>query len=69
MEKIVWAPAYMSSSGENPRTKVVKKWIYHMAIVNALEWLGRHRRNYLDFILSEFLLPTDFKLFEDEEAL
>jgi len=69
MEKIVWAPAYMSSSEGDPRMKTLKRWTYHMAIVNALEWLGRHRRNHLDFMLSGFLLPTDFKLFQDEEAL
>jgi hypothetical protein len=38
-----------------------------MVVVNALAWLGKYRRNFLDIIL-ERILPemNSFKLFEDD---
>jgi hypothetical protein len=40
-----------------------------MAIVNTLAWLGKHRRNFLDFILDGFSPEVGFKLFEDDEDI
>ena len=68
MEMIVRKAGYTPSSEEDTRMSTAKKWVYQMAVVNALAWLGKHRRNHLDFLLDGFLLPTDFKLFEEEEA-
>lgn len=58
-----------SPEEEDTKAKVIQKWIDEMAIVNALAWLGKYRRNFLDFILSGFPQEMGFKLFEDEEAI
>ena len=58
-----------SSEEEDTKATAIQKWIDEMAIVNALAWLGKYRRNYLDFILDEFMPEMGFKLFEDEEAI
>ena len=58
-----------SSEEEDTKAKAIQKWIDEMAIVNVLAWLGKYRRNYLDFILDGFMPEMGFKLFEDEEAI
>jgi hypothetical protein len=69
MKTILQITGYTPSPGEDTGTNTIKKWLDEMAIVNALAWLGRHRRNFLDFVL-ERIVPEmdDFKLFEDEEV-
>ncbi|KAG1791232.1 uncharacterized protein HD556DRAFT_1241063 [Suillus plorans] len=61
-------PGYVPSPGGNTPEQTLMRWIDEMAIVGCLVWLGKHRRNYLDFILDGFLQGTKFKLFEDEEV-
>ncbi|KAG2059292.1 hypothetical protein BDR06DRAFT_1017754 [Suillus hirtellus] len=61
-------PGYVPSPGGNTPEQTLMRWIDEMAIVGCLVWLGKYRRNYLDFILDGFLQGTNFKLFEDEEA-
>ncbi|KAG1874951.1 hypothetical protein F4604DRAFT_1680810 [Suillus subluteus] len=61
-------PGYEPSPGGDTLGHTLQKWIDEMAIVGCLSWLGKHRRNYLDFILDGFPQGMDFKLFEDEEA-
>ncbi|KAG1841435.1 hypothetical protein DFJ58DRAFT_732445 [Suillus subalutaceus] len=61
-------PGYEPSPGGDTLTHTLRKWIDEMAIVGCLSWLGKHRRNYLDFILDGFPQGMNFKLFEDEEA-
>jgi hypothetical protein len=46
----------------------LRKWVDEMAIVGCLTWLGKHRRNFLDYILDGFSQDMKLKLFEDEEA-
>jgi hypothetical protein len=52
---------------EDVAEEAIDKLIGDMAIINALSWLGTHRRNFLDFILDGFPPERNFKLFEDEE--
>ncbi|KAG1745749.1 hypothetical protein EDB19DRAFT_1692507 [Suillus lakei] len=61
-------PGYEPSLGGDTLGKSLKKWVDEMAIVGCLVWLGKHRRNFLDYLLDGFLQGVDFKLFEDEEA-
>ncbi|KAG2108949.1 uncharacterized protein F5147DRAFT_836816 [Suillus discolor] len=61
-------PGYVPSPGGNTPEQTLMRWIDEMAIVGSLVWLGKHRRNYLDFTLHVFLQGMNFKLFEDEEA-
>ncbi|KAG1780108.1 hypothetical protein EV702DRAFT_1186008 [Suillus placidus] len=61
-------PGYEPSPGGDTLGQTLQKWIEEMAIVGCLAWLGKHRRNHLDFILDGFLQGMNFKLFEDEEA-
>ena len=56
-----------SSEEEDTKAKAIQKWIDEMAIVNVLAWLGKYRRNYLNFILDGFMSEMGFKLFEDED--
>ncbi|KAG1893501.1 uncharacterized protein F5891DRAFT_1176447 [Suillus fuscotomentosus] len=61
-------PGYEPSPGGSTLGQTLGKWIDEMAIVGCLSWLGKHRRNFLDFILDGFPQGMNFKLFEDEEA-
>ncbi|KAG2103056.1 uncharacterized protein F5147DRAFT_638901 [Suillus discolor] len=61
-------PGYELSPGGSTLGQTLKKWIDEMAIVGCLAWLGKHRRNFLDYVLDGFLQSMNFKLFEDEEA-
>ncbi|KAG1890367.1 hypothetical protein F4604DRAFT_1914914 [Suillus subluteus] len=59
---------YRDESGEDTLDETTEEWVDEMAIVGCLAWLGKHRRNFLDFILDGFPQGINFKLFEDEEA-
>ncbi|KAG2354851.1 hypothetical protein BDR07DRAFT_1494035 [Suillus spraguei] len=59
---------YEPSLGGDTVGHTLKKWIDEMAIVGCLAWLGKHRRNFLDFILDGFPQGMNFKLFEEEDA-
>lgn len=61
-------PGYKPSPGGDTIGHTIGKWRDEMAIVGCLSWLGKHRRNFLDFILDGFSQGMNFKLFEDEEA-
>jgi hypothetical protein len=61
-------PGYKPSPGGDTLGLTLGKWVDEMAIVGCLAWLGKYRRNFLDFILDGFSQGIDFKLFEDEEA-
>jgi hypothetical protein len=61
-------PGYKPSLGGDTLGLTLGKWVDEMAIVGCLAWLGKYRRNFLDFILDGFSQGIDFKLFEDEEA-
>jgi hypothetical protein len=61
-------PGYEPSPGGDTLDETLRKWIDEMAIVGCLTWLGKHRRNFLDYILDGFPQDMNFKLFEDEEA-
>lgn len=61
-------PGYTPSPGGDTLNETLGKWIDEMAIVGCLVWLGKHRRNFLDYILDGFPQDMNFKLFEDEEA-
>ena len=69
MIMILQPTGFTPSPGGDTVAQIVGKWIDEMAIVAALAWLGRHRRNFLDFLLDRAPreMPVDFKLFEDEE--
>ncbi|KAG2059276.1 hypothetical protein BDR06DRAFT_1003409 [Suillus hirtellus] len=70
IKMILWylLPGYVPSPGGNTPAQTLMKWIDEMTIVGGLVWLGKYRRNYLDFILDGFPQGMNFKLFEDEEA-
>ncbi|KAG1840672.1 hypothetical protein C8R48DRAFT_781690 [Suillus tomentosus] len=61
-------PGYEPSLGGSTLGQTLEKWIDEMAIVGCLSWLGKHRRNFLDYTLDGFPQGMNFKLFEDEEA-
>ncbi|KAG2039019.1 hypothetical protein BDR03DRAFT_917992 [Suillus americanus] len=63
-------PGYEPSPGGGTLDQTLRKWVEEMAIVGCLAWLGKHRRNFLDWVLDGFSQESDkkFKLFEDEEA-
>ncbi|KAG1809379.1 uncharacterized protein BJ212DRAFT_605672 [Suillus subaureus] len=61
-------PGYEPSPGGDTLDQTLRKWIEEMAIVGYLAWSGKHRRNYLDFILDGFSQGMNFKLFEDEDV-
>ncbi|KAG2108953.1 uncharacterized protein F5147DRAFT_159954 [Suillus discolor] len=61
-------PGFEPSLGGSTLGQTLRKWIDEMAIVGCLAWLGKHRRNFLDYILDGFPQGMNFKLFEDEEA-
>ncbi|KAG1745750.1 hypothetical protein EDB19DRAFT_2023632 [Suillus lakei] len=61
-------PGYEPSLGGDTLGKTLEKWVDEMAIVGCLAWLGKHRRNFLDYVLDGFLQGMNFKLFEDEEV-
>ncbi|KAG1791233.1 uncharacterized protein HD556DRAFT_1486714 [Suillus plorans] len=61
-------PGFEPSLGGSSLGQTLRKWIDEMAIVGCLAWLGKHRRNFLDYILDGFPQGMNFKLFEDEEA-
>jgi len=69
MIMILQQTGFTPSPGGDTVAQIVGKWIDEMAIVAALAWLGRHRRNFLDFLLDRAPreMPVDFRLFEDEE--
>ncbi|KAG1821551.1 uncharacterized protein BJ212DRAFT_1331964 [Suillus subaureus] len=64
-------PGYEPAPGGDTLDQTVRKWIDEMAIVGCLAWLGKHRRNFLDWVLDGFPQESDknFKLFEDEEVI
>ncbi|KAG1823140.1 hypothetical protein EV424DRAFT_1511077 [Suillus variegatus] len=70
MKMILWKllPGYEPSPGGSTLGQTLLKWIDEMAIVGCLAWLGKHRRNFLDYMLDGFPQGMNFKLFEDEEA-
>jgi hypothetical protein len=53
---------------EDTKANTIRKWTDDMVIVGVLAWLGKHRRNFLDFFLDGFPPEMKVKLFEDEEA-
>ncbi|KAG2127916.1 uncharacterized protein EDB93DRAFT_1235100 [Suillus bovinus] len=59
---------YEPSPGGSTLGQTLSKWVDEMAIVGCLAWLGKHRRNFLDFLLDQFPQGMNLKLFEDEEA-
>ncbi|KAG1887143.1 hypothetical protein F4604DRAFT_1951057 [Suillus subluteus] len=63
-------PGYEPSPGGDTLDQTLRKWVEEMAIVGCLAWLGKHRRNFLDWVLDGFPQESDknFKLFEDEET-
>jgi hypothetical protein len=61
-------PGYTPSPGGDTLNETLGKWIDKMVIVGCLVWLGKHRRNFLDYMLDGFPQNMNFKLFEDEEA-
>ncbi|KAG2078030.1 hypothetical protein BDR04DRAFT_1147727 [Suillus decipiens] len=61
-------PGYEPSPGRDTLGQSLGKWVPEMAIVGCLAWLGKHRRNFLGFILDGFLQGTNIKLFEEEDA-
>ncbi|KAG2064531.1 hypothetical protein BDR04DRAFT_1235061 [Suillus decipiens] len=61
-------PGYEPSPEGDTLGHTLGKLVDEMAIVGCLAWLGKHRRNYLDFILDGFPQSMNFKLFEEEEA-
>ncbi|OAX36396.1 hypothetical protein K503DRAFT_721474 [Rhizopogon vinicolor AM-OR11-026] len=61
---------FLQKTGFRPSLDTITKCVEEAAIVNALAWLGMHRRNFLDFLLDSIPeMPVGFKLFEDEEAI
>ncbi|KAG1732923.1 uncharacterized protein EDB91DRAFT_1057851, partial [Suillus paluster] len=56
------------SLGEDTGCMTISKRIEQMVIVGVLAWFVKHRRNSLDFIVSQFLPDMNFKLLEDEEG-
>jgi len=69
MKMILQINGFTPSLEDDTKAKAIQKWIDEMAIVNTLAWLGKHRRNFLDFILDGFSPEVDFKLFEDDEDI
>jgi hypothetical protein len=63
-------PGYEPSPGGDSLDQTMRKWVEEMAIVGCFAWLGKHRRNFLDWVLDGIpqVSDKDFKLFEDEEA-
>ncbi|KAG1870703.1 hypothetical protein DFJ58DRAFT_742218 [Suillus subalutaceus] len=61
---------YEPPPGGDTLDQTLRKWVDEMAIVGCLAWLGKHRRNFLDWVLDGFPqeLDKNFKLFEDEET-
>ncbi|KAG1750122.1 hypothetical protein EDB19DRAFT_1678349 [Suillus lakei] len=52
----------------SPGGETVSKCIHDMVIVGTLAWFGKHRRNWLDFMLDDLLPDVHLELFEDEKA-
>ncbi|KAG2103168.1 hypothetical protein BD769DRAFT_1506418 [Suillus cothurnatus] len=63
-------PGYEPSPGGDSLDQTMRKWVEEMAIIGCFAWLGKHRRNFLDWVLDRIpqVSDKDFKLFEDEEA-
>ncbi|KAG1789081.1 uncharacterized protein HD556DRAFT_1447363 [Suillus plorans] len=57
---------YEYELGEDTLDETTKEWVDEMAIVGCLAWLGKHRRNMVDFILDGFPLGMNLELFEGE---
>ncbi|KAG2108946.1 uncharacterized protein F5147DRAFT_836813 [Suillus discolor] len=53
-------------SGEDTLDETTKEWVDEMAIVGCLAWLGKHRRNIVNFILDGFPSAMNLELFEGE---
>ncbi|KAG2346534.1 hypothetical protein BDR05DRAFT_1057632 [Suillus weaverae] len=66
MKKFIRAELPEYESGEDTLDVTTEEWVDEMAIVGCLAWLGKHRRNVVDFILGAFLSGMNFKLFKDE---
>lgn len=57
---------YEYESGEDILDETTKEWVDEMAIVGCLAWLGKYRRNMVDFILDGFPSGMNLELFEGE---
>ncbi|KAG1840676.1 hypothetical protein C8R48DRAFT_781694 [Suillus tomentosus] len=57
---------YEYESGEDTLDEATKECVDEMAIVGCLAWLGKHRRNIVDFILDGFPSSMNLELFEGE---
>jgi hypothetical protein len=66
MKMIISVTGYTPSPGDDNPNWTLKKWLDEMAIVNALAWLGRHRRNLMGLILDGFPAEMGLKLYENE---
>jgi len=69
VKMILQRNGFTPSLEDDTKAKAIQKWIDEMAIVNTLAWLGKHRRNFLDFILDGFSPEVGFKLFEEDEDI